>query len=67
MPGDVAQWLESQFKSDDPGFYPLVGQGDGQVFFPSESTLVLMIDLFVCTACAQMCAHVKDPTGGTGV
>ena len=32
----------SELKSEDPGFDPLVGQGDGQVvvfFCPSESTL----------------------------
>ena len=31
---------ESDFKSEDSGFDPLVGQGDGQFFCFSESTLV---------------------------
>ena len=26
--GGVAQWLESEFKSKDPGFDPLVWQGE---------------------------------------
>ena len=32
--------IESEFKSEDPGFDPLAGQGQGQFFCPSESTLV---------------------------
>ena len=32
---------ESEFKSEDPGFEPLAGQGEGQfIFCLSESTLV---------------------------
>ena len=27
----------SKFKSEDPGFDPLVGQDEGQFFYPSES------------------------------
>ena len=30
----------SEFKSEDPGYNPLTGQGEGQFFYPSESTLV---------------------------
>ena len=30
----------SEFKSEVPGFDPLVGQGEGECFCPSESTLV---------------------------
>ena len=49
-----------------PGFDPLAGQGEGQFFFPSQSTLVLQTCLrltpFVCTARTQMCVHAKDPT-----
>ena len=29
-----------EFKSEDPGFDPLVGHGDGQFFGHSESTLM---------------------------
>ena len=36
--GPVVRELE--FKSKDPGFEPLVGQGEEQFFCPSESTLV---------------------------
>ena len=35
--GSVVRDLE--FKSEDPGFDPLVGQGKGQFLCPSESTL----------------------------
>ena len=31
---------ESEFKSEDPGFNPLVGQGEVQFFWPCESTVV---------------------------
>ena len=30
----------SEFNSEDPGFDPLVGQGEGQFFYPSESIVV---------------------------
>ena len=30
----------SEFKSEDPGFDPLAGQGRAQFFYPSESTFV---------------------------
>ena len=62
--GDVAQWLQSEFKSEDPGFDPLAGQDEVQFFCPSESTLVqacLCLAPFVCTAHTQICAHVRDP------
>ena len=29
-----------EFKSEDPGFHPLAGQGEGQVFYPCESVRV---------------------------
>ena len=35
----------SEFKSKDPGFDPLVGQGEGHFLYPSESTLCA--ELFV--------------------
>ena len=31
---------ELELKSEDPRFDPMVGQGEGQFFCPSESTLV---------------------------
>ena len=34
---------ESEFKSEDPGFDSLVGQGEKHFFSPSESTLVKTI------------------------
>ena len=55
---------ESEFKSEDPGFDPLLGQGEENHFSPSESTLVqtcLCLNPFLCTARTQICAHVKDP------
>ena len=44
---DVAQWLveRSEFKSEEPGFDPLVEQGEEQFLFcpsDSESTLCLI-------------------------
>ena len=46
--GRNSQWVERRkFKSEDPGFDPLAGQGDEQFVYPSESTLV-ETDLFVC-------------------
>ena len=40
--GDVDSSVvsESGFYSEDPGFDPLTGQGEGQSFCPSESTFV---------------------------
>ena len=57
---------ELEFKSVDPGFDPLAGQGGVQFFWPaSESTLVQTCFVpdppFVCTARIKTCAHVKDP------
>ena len=39
---DFAQGMASEFKSkkDPAGFVPLAEQGEGQFFYPSESTLV---------------------------
>ena len=57
---------ESEFKSEDPGFDPLAGQGEEPVFYPSKS-INSCADLFVpdpplvCMAHTQICAHVKDP------
>ena len=45
-----------EFKSEDPGFNPLAGQGKRQVFFSVESTLVQ-----TCLCLTPLCAHVKDP------
>ena len=36
----VSTYSASAFKSEDPGFDPQVGQGEGQFFYPPESTLV---------------------------
>ena len=47
---DVAQWLveRSEFKSEEPGFAPLVEQGEGQFLFcPSESTLFLNLNFIL--------------------
>ena len=44
---------ESEFKSDDPGFDPLVGQGEGQFFYPSESTLVQACLCLTPPSCGQ--------------
>ena len=55
--GDVAQWLERQ--SCNPktlGSIPWRRR-----VRDSESTLVCAWPPFVCTACTQMCVHVKDP------
>ena len=56
---------ELEFKSKDPGFDPLVGQGEEQFCFsvPPESNLV---QTCLCLtppsmACTQICANVKDP------
>ena len=49
--GDVAQWLDSDFKSEDPRFKSLARQGEKQFFCPSKSTLVhtcLFLTPFVC-------------------
>ena len=58
--GDIAQWFvkESEIKSEDPGFDPLVRQGEGQFFFcPSAESTLVPDPPAVRT---QMCAHVKD-------
>ena len=55
---------ELGFKSENPGFNPLAGQGGRPLLCPSESTLVqtcLCLDPYVCTARIQRCAHAKDP------
>ena len=55
----------SEFKSKDPGFNPLVLQGEGQYFCPSRvnscADLCVPYPHFVCTARAQIGVHVKDP------
>ena len=66
MTTDVDQYLEGpKLKSEDPGFFPLTGQGDGQFFFCiSESTLVqtcLYLTPPSRTARTKICAHVKYP------
>ena len=38
--GDVAQWLESEFKTKDPVFDPMMERNEGQFFCNFESTLV---------------------------
>ena len=65
----LAQWTSERRRSSvvsewNPGFDPLEGQGEAQIFCPSESTLVqpclCLNPLRVC-ARTQICAHVKDP------
>ena len=59
--------LESEFKSDDPGFDPLAEQGEeqGGVFVWSLRVncvqTCLCLTPFVRTARTHMCVHVKDP------
>ena len=55
--GDVAQGLESEFISKDPGFDPLAWQVEGQFFSPSEST-------FVQTC---LCRTVEHALGSVGL
>ena len=60
FPGNIAQWLQRQeFKSKDPGFDILAGQGEGEFFYPSESTLVQTCLPFVCMASTHICVPVK--------
>ena len=47
---------ESEFKSKDPGFDPLVRQGEGQFFCPSESTLVQ-----TCWCLTNLCVYGMHP------
>ena len=56
--------LQLKFKSEDPGFDLLVGQGEGQFFCPSE--LNSCADLFAldspaCVWYAPKCVRVKEP------
>ena len=57
---------ESEFKSEDPGFDPLAGQGEGQVLFAPPSQLLCRL-VFVpdppssVRHAPKMCVHVKDP------
>ena len=46
----------SEFKSEDPEFDPLVGQGEGQYFCPFESTLVPDPPLCVYGMRPNLCA-----------
>ena len=57
---------ESELKSEDPGFDPLVGQGEEQFLCPAESPLVqtclCLTPLCVYgTIRTQICERVKDP------
>ena len=53
----VAQWVVRQNSNpEDPGFDPLVGQGEGQFFCPSESTLVQ-----TCLCLTLLCVYSKHP------
>ena len=56
---------ESEFKSEDPGFDPWAGQGEGQFFCPSEVNSYVDLFLLDPPSCVQhapkICAHVKDP------
>ena len=55
-----------EFKSEDPGFDPLVGLGERQFFCPSESTVVqtslCLTPLRVYGTHPHLCARYKDPT-----
>ena len=55
----------SELKSEDPGFDPLVGQGEGAVYLSlrvnSWADLFVPDPSFVLICGTQMCAHVKDP------
>ena len=53
--GGGAQWLESEFKSEDPGFKSLAGQGEEQFVCPSESTCVQ-----TCL-CLTPCSFIWSP------
>ena len=63
LAGGVAQWLECR-NSNRKTLGSILWWGIG--FFLSLR-VNSWADFFVCTACAQMRAHVKDPAGGTGV
>ena len=57
----------SECTSEDPGFDPLPGQGEGQFFVLLSFRVISCADFFVpeppfvCTACTQIRAHVIDP------
>ena len=51
----------SEFKTEDPGFDPLVEQGEGQFFCPPELNRVqTCLCLSLLLARTQVCVHVKD-------
>ena len=53
----------SEFKPEDPGFDPMVGKGEGQFFYPSESTIVqtrLIVPDPLDTH-PNLCAQLKIP------
>ena len=56
----------SEFKSEDPGFDPQAGQGEGVLSVPPSQLLCQQIlfsctrSPFVCMARTQICAHIKD-------
>ena len=54
-----------EFKSEDPGFYLLAGQGDGQFFLYPVRVLRLVCAWpsppFPCSCVRHVCAYVKDP------
>ena len=58
---------ESEFKSEDPMFYPQVGERGGEAVFLSlrvnsyAQTRLCLTPPFECTARTQICARVKDP------
>ena len=58
----LAHWFDkSDFRSEEPGFNPLAGQGGEQFVWPSESTLVqtcfCLTQLRVCGTHPNVCAR----------
>ena len=56
--------VECRTYNPNTGFDPLVGKDEGQVFCLPPSQLLCWLVCawppFVCTACTQVCMHVKD-------
>ena len=61
LTGDVAKWLQSEFKSEDPGINPLAGQGERQFVCPSESTQELTCLCLPPPPTPALCAYDTHP------